>query len=78
MRIKGDIFMELVNEAVENYFKTYSNKNSIDAERIAGMCDELQEMYDSLISNGDSPHEITALSLQRAIKELKDVVKMMR
>lgn len=78
MKRKNDIFMELVNEAVENYFKTYANKNSIDAERIASMCDELQEIHDSLISHGDSPHEITALSLQRAIKELKDVVKMMR
>lgn len=78
MRTKGDIFMELVNEAVENYFKTFSNKNSIDAERIASICDELQEMHDDLIRNGDSPHEVTALSLQRAINELKDVVKMMR
>ncbi len=78
MRLKGDLFMELVNEAVEQYFKTYLNKNSIDSSRISDICDELQRMYDSLISHGDSPNEVTAVSLHNAINELRKVAGMMK
>lgn len=77
MRRKKDVFMELVNEAVREYFNMHANKNSIDAERIEVICGELQEMHDELVRNGDSPHEITAVSLQNAINGLRKVAKML-
>ena len=61
----------------DKHFDVHANKDSISAMRISQISDELQEIYDELIRNGDDVHEITAITLQDAIKSLREVYRLM-
>ena len=56
--------------------KEYKNPNDSETVRVCG--DMLQQLYDSIINNGCSKHEITVETMGKIIGELRRLEEMMK
>ena len=69
------IFSKIVSEEINKFIsekcmlKEY--KNPKDAETIRVCADTLQQLYENIIGNGASRHEITMIQLSKIIGELR-------
>ncbi len=72
----------IINKAINNYIKSkcmlreYKNPNDAETVRVCG--DTLQQLYDKIIAQGSSRHEITMVRMLEIIGEIRHLEKMMR
>jgi hypothetical protein len=73
---------KIIIDEITNYInskcmiKEYKNPNDSETVRVCG--DMLQQLYDSIINNGCSKHEITVETMGKIIGELRRLEEMMK
>lgn len=72
-----DIINEVINEYIGSKCMLKEYKNPNDSETVRVCADQLQNLYNNILSNGVSRHEITLEKLGDAIKELRKLQQMM-
>ena len=73
-----DIISEVINNYINSKCMLKEFKNPKDAETVRVCADMLQQMYDRIISQGSSKHEITVEIMQKIIGELRHLEEMMK
>lgn len=72
----------IINKTINNYIKSkcmlreYKNPNDAETVKVCG--DTLQQLYDKIIAQGSSRHEITMVRMLEIIGEIRHLEKMMR
>lgn len=76
--MKKDIISEVINNYIYSkcMLKEYRNPN--DAETVRVCADNLQQLYDRIISQGSSKREITVEVMHKIIGDLRHLEEMMK
>lgn len=72
-----DIINEVINEYIGSKCMLKEYKNPNDSETVRVCADQLQGLYDNILKNGVSRHEITLEKLSEIIRELRKLQQMM-
>ena len=72
-----DILTEVINNYINRNCVIKEYKNSNDSEIVRVCTDQLENLYNKILSDGLSRHEVTIEKLRNVIKELRKVQQMM-
>ncbi len=75
--MKRDIISEVINNYINSKCMLKEYKNPKDAETVRVCADTLQQLYENIIGNGVSRHEITMIQLSKIIGELRRLEQVM-
>ena len=75
--ITEDIVTNVINNYLKENCMLKEYKNPKDAETLRVCGDMLKTMYENIIANGTSAHEITTEKLSNIIHEIEKLEKMM-
>jgi len=71
------IITEEINKCINSKCMLKEYKNPNDAETVRVCADTLQQLYENIIGNGISKHEITMIQLSKIIGELRRLERTM-
>ena len=73
-----DVISEVINNYINSKCMLKEYKNPTDAETVRTCGDTLQQMYDRIISQGSSRHEITVERIRDIVVQIRQLEKMMK